>query len=148
MDVNCVLCAVGTEFLCAMQAGFIPQPCHCSVGYLSVSHRKDPGNDPWLLPYKICRGKSVTATRLTAVTSPLSVSCGPRWLSRYSDSLQVESSGHRIPVGTRFFRTRPERTWGPPSLLYNGYRVSFPGVNRQGREVDHQLHIPPRLKKE
>ena len=24
------------------------------------------------------------------------------------------------------FRTRPDRAWGPPSLLYNGYRV-FPG---------------------
>jgi hypothetical protein len=24
------------------------------------------------------------------------------------------------------FRTRPDRTWGPPSLLYNGYRI-FPG---------------------
>ena len=24
------------------------------------------------------------------------------------------------------FRTSPDRAWGPPSLLYNGYRV-FPG---------------------
>jgi len=24
------------------------------------------------------------------------------------------------------FRTYPDRPWGPPSLLYNGYRV-FPG---------------------
>jgi hypothetical protein len=24
---------------------------------------------------------------------------------------------------TEIFRTRPERLWGPPSLLYNGYRV-------------------------
>ena len=29
---------------------------------------------------------------------------------------------------------------GPPILLYNGYRVSFPGVKRQGLGVDH---IPP-----
>jgi hypothetical protein len=28
--------------------------------------------------------------------------------------------------GQVFFRTRPDRPWGPPSLLYNGYRV-FPG---------------------
>ena len=26
----------------------------------------------------------------------------------------------------KIFRTRPDRPWGPPSLLYNGYRV-FPG---------------------
>ena len=35
------------------------------------------------------------------------------------------------------FRTRPDRPWGPPSLLYNGYRVSFPGVKRTGRGVEH-----------
>jgi hypothetical protein len=33
--------------------------------------------------------------------------------------------------------TRPDRPWGPPSLLYNGYRVSFQGVKRPGRGVDH-----------
>jgi len=31
----------------------------------------------------------------------------------------------RIPVWGEIFRTRPDRPWGPPSLLYNGYRV-FP----------------------
>ena len=30
----------------------------------------------------------------------------------------------------------PDRPWGPPSLLYNGYRV-FPGVKRPGHGVDH-----------
>jgi hypothetical protein len=34
-------------------------------------------------------------------------------------------SGDRIPVGARF-SARPDRPWGPPGLLYNGYRV-FPG---------------------
>jgi hypothetical protein len=29
------------------------------------------------------------------------------------------------------FRTRPDRPWGPPSLLHNGYRV-FPGGNAAG----------------
>ena len=35
------------------------------------------------------------------------------------------------------FRTRPDRPWGPPSLLYNGYRVPFPGVKRPERGVNH-----------
>jgi hypothetical protein len=35
----------------------------------------------------------------------------------------------------------------PPSLLYNGYRVPFPGVKRPGRGVDHPLHLEARLKK-
>jgi hypothetical protein len=30
-----------------------------------------------------------------------------------------------------------DRSWGPPSLLYNGYRVSFQGVKRPWRGVDH-----------
>ena len=41
------------------------------------------------------------------------------------------------PGGSEIFRTRPERPWGPYSLLYNGYRVSFPGVKRPGRGVNH-----------
>ena len=69
MKVNCVLCAVRTELLCAMQTGFIPQPCHRSGGYFAVSHSKGPGVDPWLLPYKICGGKNGTATGFSTVTS-------------------------------------------------------------------------------
>ena len=45
-------------------------------------------------------------------------------------------SGDRIPVEAKFFRTRPDRPWGPPSLLYDGYRV-FPRIKRPGRGVNH-----------
>jgi hypothetical protein len=31
---------------------------------------------------------------------------------------------------------RPDRLWGPPSLLFNGHRSSLPGVRRPGRDVD------------
>ena len=44
--------------------------------------------------------------------------------------------------------TRPDRPQGPPSLLYNVYRVSFPGINFPGRGVYHPHHLAPRLKKE
>ena len=30
-------------------------------------------------------------------------------------------------VGGEIFRTRPDRPWGPPSLLYNAYRVFLGG---------------------
>ena len=36
------------------------------------------------------------------------------------------------PGGGEISCARPDRPWGPPSLLYNGYRVSFPGVKRCG----------------
>ena len=42
----------------------------------------------------------------------------------------------RIPVGTRS-SARPNRPWGPPSLLYNGYRVFPGGKVRPGRAADH-----------
>jgi len=42
----------------------------------------------------------------------------------------------RIPVGGEIFRTCPDRPWGPPSLLYNGYRVFPGGKERPGREAD------------
>jgi hypothetical protein len=36
--------------------------------------------------------------------------------------------GVRVPVGSTIFSSprRPERLWGPPSLLSNSYRVLFP----------------------
>jgi hypothetical protein len=55
--------------------------------------------------------------------------------------VQNASTGWTIrgsnPGGGEIFRSRPDRPWDPPSLLYNGYRVSFPGVKRPGRGVDH-----------
>jgi hypothetical protein len=35
------------------------------------------------------------------------------------------------PGGGEIFCTHPDRPWGPPSLLYNGYRV-FPGGKAAG----------------
>jgi hypothetical protein len=41
------------------------------------------------------------------------------------------------PGWGEIFRTCPDGPWGPPSLLYNGYRV-FPGDKvRPGRAADH-----------
>jgi hypothetical protein len=41
------------------------------------------------------------------------------------------------PSGGVIFRTRPDWPWGPPSPLYIGYPVPFPGIKRPGRGVDH-----------
>ena len=69
--------------------------------------------------------------------------CGPRSVVGVATELRAGRSGDRITVGGEIFRTCPDRPWGPPSLLYNGYRV-FPGVKR-GRGVSltpHPLLMP------
>jgi hypothetical protein len=38
--------------------------------------------------------------------------------------------------GGEIFRTCPDRPWGPPSLLYDWYRVFPGGRKRPGRDVD------------
>jgi hypothetical protein len=40
------------------------------------------------------------------------------------------------PGGGEIFRTCPDRPWGPPILLYNGYRVFPGGKERPGRDAD------------
>jgi hypothetical protein len=45
-----------------------------------------------------------------------------------------------IPGGARFFSfsQRPDRFWGPPSLLFNGYRGALSAwLKLPGREADH-----------
>jgi hypothetical protein len=50
------------------------------------------------------------------------------------------------PDGGEIFRTRPDRSWGSPSLLYNGHQV-FPGVKRPGRDADHPPPSSAEVKK-
>ena len=38
--------------------------------------------------------------------------------------------------GGEIFRTCPDRSWGPPSLLYNKYRFFPGGKERPGRDAD------------
>ena len=40
------------------------------------------------------------------------------------------------PGGVEIFRTCPDRPLGPPSLLYNGYRVFPGGKERSGCDAD------------
>jgi hypothetical protein len=71
-----------------------------------------------------------------------SVLCCERYMLRLKKTVFVTETvwleGPRIKFRWgEIFRTRPDWPWGPPSLLYIGYRVSFPGVKRLKRGVDH-----------
>jgi hypothetical protein len=45
--------------------------------------------------------------------------------------LRARRPGVRVPLGAR------DRLCGPPILLFNVYRGSFPGLKRPGRELEH-----------
>jgi hypothetical protein len=57
--------------------------------------------------------------------------CGPG--SSVGMSWTVRGSN---PGGCEIFRTRSDRPWGPPSLLYNGYRVFPEGKERPERDAE------------
>jgi len=56
-----------------------------------------------------------------------SVASGGGWDSSVGIATRYELDGPGNPGGNEIFRTRPDRPWGPPSLLYNGYRVFLGG---------------------
>jgi hypothetical protein len=59
---------------------------------------------------------------------------------------ELDSLGDRIPVLGETFRTRPDRPWGPPSLLYNVYRVFTGGKAAGAWRFNYPPHLAPRLK--
>ena len=61
--------------------------------------------------------------------------CGPGSSVGIATDYRLDGPGSNTG-GTRFSAS-PDRHWGPPSLLHNGYR-DFPGGKvRPGRAADH-----------
>ena len=64
----------------------------------------------------------------------------PTRVGRVAQSVQRLATGWTVraanPGGSEVSRTCPDRPWGPPSLLYNGYRVFHGGKERPGRDAD------------
>ena len=58
--------------------------------------------------------------------------CGPGSVVSIANGYVLDGPGIESRWG-EIFRTCPDRPWGPPSFLYNGYRV-FPG-GKSGRGV-------------
>ena len=88
---------------------------------------------PKLLPLHCAASlRSTTRVYLRSVASDGGRDSSVGIATRYGlDGPGIESRWGEIS------RTCPGRPWGPPSLLYNGYRVTFPGVKRPRSGVDH-----------
>lgn len=54
--------------------------------------------------------------------------------------------GDWIAVVGKIFLTCLHGSWGPPSSLYNGYRVSFPGLKRAGLTLTTHLQSNAKVK--
>jgi len=50
---------------------------------------------------------------------------------------ELDGPGLESRLGRNFLSTRQARPWGPPSLSYNKYRLSFTAEKRPGRGVDY-----------
>ena len=59
----------------------------------------------------------------------------------------LDGPGIESRWGGEIFLTCPDRPWGPPSLLYNGYRVFPGGKERPGRDADPSPPSSPVVKK-
>jgi hypothetical protein len=65
----------------------------------------------------------------------LLIFCGPGSSVGLATGYGLE--GPKIePSEDEIFRTCPDRLWGPPNLLHNGYRVFPEGKERPGRDAD------------
>jgi hypothetical protein len=61
--------------------------------------------------------------------------CGPDSVVGIATSYGLDGQGIEFRWG-EIVRTCPDRPWGPPSLLYNGYQVFPGGKERLGRDAD------------
>ena len=62
--------------------------------------------------------------------------CGPDSSVGIAANYGLDGPGIESRCGD-IFRTCPDRPWGPPSLLYNGYRLFPGGKLRPERAADH-----------
>jgi len=76
------------------------------------------------------------------------VKCGPGSSVSVATDYGLDGPVIESRWGGKIFRTCPDRLWGPPSHLYNGYRV-FPGdKERPGRDTDPSPPSSAVVKKE
>jgi hypothetical protein len=86
----------------------------------------------------------VTNTTFDIFCSPL-LTIILHWLGVGRDSV-FGQDGPGIELGREIFRTRPDLSWGPDSLLYSRYQFSFTGAERLMCGVKHPLPFSAEVK--
>jgi hypothetical protein len=76
----------------------------------------------------MCRRRCLVMYQIWVITELKWWSRIPQSVYRLATGLTVRGSN---TGGSKIFHTRPDRFWGPPSLLYSGYRL-FPGDKWSG----------------
>ena len=70
------------------------------------------------------------------------------WIWQLAQRLATGRTVRGSDLGAgKIVRARPDTPWGPSFIPYNVYRVSFVGVNRHVRGVDHPPNLGSKLKK-
>jgi hypothetical protein len=113
-------CSVGRATLYAMDGLRI----ECRSHWPSGLRRGSAGSNP------------TGGMDICVLSTDKKVKCSTMKTNKYGWSTEYEKIP-KIPYGSEIFRTRSDLPWGPPSLLYNGYRVSFPGVKLPEYGVNH-----------
>jgi hypothetical protein len=62
--------------------------------------------------------------------------CGPGSVVGIATGYGLDGPGIESYWGGEIFRICPDQPWGPPTLLYNGYRVFPGGKERPGHDTD------------
>jgi hypothetical protein len=106
----------------------------CSIGSLSTINlaRTAPESNP------VLRGERLSTSglnhcRISSFRKEWRYLRGPGSVVGIATGYGLED---RIPGEGEIFRTCPDRPWGSPSLLYNGYRVFSEGKERPGRDAN------------
>jgi hypothetical protein len=114
--------------------------------------------------FRLGTGKIYGPISSYACVDDVIISCIFYWIQAVSSvgiatDCEMDGRGSTPGTGKRFLSSpqRPDRLWGPPNPLSNGYRGAIsPGVKRQGSKADHSsqsrsrvmelyLHSPMRL---
>ena len=81
------------------------------------------------------------SVELGGINEKYCISSGPGSVVGIATGYGLDGPGIESRLGGgEIFRTCPDRPWGPPSLLYNGYRVFHGDKERPGHDADPLLH--------